>query len=188
MEPVMEGITLQKLKTSFEITVEDAKKFKLEKKDPISIFIQSIVKLKTDVNVKFGYKEDGKTPIGKISPYAFFLIAALAIFMKRFDEDRQNDGLTKHVHNMLARKADELYYVGLTDSFVSKEQGDQLIDALSVKFYQTVLLGCVEYFAINEQMLVMEPTKDGYRFRYRPVNIMERNQMQQGKLPINAKY
>ena len=108
--------------------------------------------------------------------------------MKQFDEDRKNDGLTKHVHNMLARKADELYYVGLTDSFVSKEQGDQLIDALSVKFYQTVLLGCVEYFAINEQMLVMEPTKDGYRFRYRPLNIMERNQMQQGKLPINSAY
>ena len=157
MEPVMEGVTLQKLKTSFEVTVEDAKKFKLEEKDPISIFIQSIVKLKTDVNVKFGYKEDGKIPIGKISPYAFFLIASLAIFMKRFDEDRQNDGLTKHVHNMLAQKADELYYDKLVDGVfpVSKEQGDQLIDALSVKFYQTVLLGCVEYFAINEQMLVM---------------------------------
>jgi len=188
-EPVLEGITLQQLKTSFEVTVEDAKKFKLGKKDPISIFIQTIVKLKTDINVKFDYKENGKVPIGKISPYAFFLIASLAIFMKNFDEDRKNDHLTKHVYNVLARKSNELYFEKMfDDAFVSKEQGDQIIDALSVKFYQTVLLACVEYFALNEQALVMEPTKDGYRFRYRPLNIMEKTQLQQGKLPINAAY
>ncbi len=185
------------LKNFYEIRLKDVMKLKLEKGDPISIFIQSIIKMKTEVNYDFEEKrckkagiefDPKKVKLGKIQPSAFLFILAIKEFARRFSEGRSQD-LYKYIETKLLERKDELFYFKLN---VLVEENDyqkinDILDALCVKFYQTMIYAMHEFFNLNKQVLIIEPIKDGYRFEFRAANLLELQNIQNGKMNVNLK-
>lgn len=192
----VENFKVTALKNFYEITLNDVLQMKMEKDDPVSIFIQSIIKMKTDVNYHFeekrckeeGIEFDSKNvKIGRFQPSAFLMIGAIKIFAQRFSEGRSND-LYKYIEAKLLKNKDDLFYFKLN---VLVEENDikkinDILDALCVKFYQTMIFAAHEFFNVNKQILIISPIEKGYRFEFRPMNIIELENLQKGKMTINS--
>ena len=63
---------------------------------------------------------------------------------------------------------------------------NDILDALCVKFYQTMIFAAHEFFNVNKQILIISPIEKGYRFEFRPMNIIELENLQKGKMTINS--
>ena len=182
----------------YEVTLQDVTKTDLHEEDMISTFMKIIIKIKTDINIaraKISCKETkekfdkSKVAIGKYQIHAAVLTSALKLFIKWYDEKCQ-EGTFAFIDRELLKKKDELYFLNFSVNFSSLEECDkaeQIIDALCVKFYQTVIYLLNIHFSSNSKVFIIQAseTKNAYKFTFRKMNLMELNDVRNGKIPIN---
>lgn len=169
---------------------EDVRNYKInEDDDLINIFIQSAVKLKTEVNLNYVKKAcaaegieftNDMVKIGKYNLHAFVLTVSLKLFIKWYKEKYDNL-IMDFVQANLLKKKDELFFDSFSVDFDNNDhaKAESIIDALCVKFYQEIILILQNYFLSNRQVLeigVSEDTKS-YTFKFRNMNIMEVDQL-----------
>lgn len=184
------------------ITLEELyKHLYFKDKSMFSLFVRSLVNLKTEVNrivEKERCEREGKTfraknvPIGQLNPQAFVLIGALKLFTERFT-DTYNVDMWTYVNDRLLSKKDELVFTGLNVTFDSSDpdqvtQVNQILDALSVKFYEEAILAITYFFAnVCNKAYVVNTDPSSYHFKFRDFNIMEREQVLKGNIPLNLR-
>lgn len=184
------------------ITMEELyKHLYFKDKSMFSLFVRSLVNLKTEVNrivEKERCEREGKTfraknvPIGQLNPQAFVLIGALKLFTERFTDTYKVDMWT-YVNDRLLSKKDELVFTGLNVTFDSSDpdqvtQVNQILDALSVKFYEEAILAITYFFAnVCNKAYVVNTDPGAYHFKFRDFNIMEREQVLKGNIPLNLR-
>lgn len=199
---------LQDLNSNFEIVsdnfihninLEKIKSFKLESDDLISVFIQTIVKLKTDINYNYVKKaceaeniefEKDMVKIGKYEIHAYTYTVALTQFI-RFYREKYNSKIKDFVDANLLRKKDELFFFDFKVELGKNDfkSAEGIIDALCVKFYQELTLILNNFFSLEHKVLIITPVpeKNIYRFEVRNMTIEEIDLVRQGKSIINAK-
>lgn len=179
-------------------TIKDVSEFKFDKEDLICLFIQSIINLKTEANylheqarcknldIEF---DKTKVAIGKVEPHAFMLMICLKLF-KDWYTKTYDDQLTKFVEAYLTKKHDELFFSDFNVQLESRDiyEINQILDALTVKFYQEVIYAITTFFATKQKIIIIRPNgkMDGYLFKFRYMNILEKDKFKNGKLPVNA--
>ena len=114
----------------------------------------------------------------------------LDLFIKWYSENVNKD-IIEFVQNKLFEEKDDLYFSELKVNFEEKDLNTimSIIDALGVKFYQKVILFLDMYFNANHEIFIMEADEKNscYKMSYRPMNIMEIENIRKGQLNINAK-
>lgn len=186
-------------KDSIKVNFQDIKKFKPKDDDLISIFIKTIIKLKTDINYKYVKKaceaENLKFDMSMVKPgkyevHAYTYTVALAIFINRYASSFNNE-LVNFVNANLLKKKDELFFfdfkVDLEKDDFKKAEG--IIDALSVKFYQELTLILYNFFTLAHKVLIIDADEKNvaYIFKFRNMNIMEIDEARSGKSIINRR-
>ena len=180
-------------------TVKDVSEFKFDKDDLICLFIQSIINLKTEANYIHAKQQlDPDTeidvkkihvPVGKIEPHAFMLIVCLKLF-KDWYTDTYDNGLAQFVDAKLTEKHDELFFNEFNVQLEAQDivSINQILDALTVKFYQEVIYEMTTYFATLKKVLIIKASeaKNGYTFKFRYMNIIEKDNLTKGKMPVNV--
>ncbi len=180
------------------ITAYDVREnYKFNKEDPVCLFIQSIINMKTEVNYhreearckELGIEFDkNQVKPGMVEPHAFVMIASLDMFIDWYSKNYTN-GLESHVLKRIFEKRDELFFTGLNDTLETKDSYEviQILDALCVRFYQEIIYAINEYFAADHKIISItaDTEKNGYRFKFRNMNIMELDTIKHGKMPIN---
>ena len=183
----------------FSFGLNEMKEFKLDQDDLVTIFIKSIMKLKTDLNYKYVKKacevenikfEDNMVKTGKYEGHAFFYTAALLSFIKYYTKNNDK-GIQIFVDANLLKHKDELFFNEFKVDVDTQEfnQAEAILDALCVKFYQVLTLILDQYFSINHKVMVItpEPENNKYFFSVRNMNIVEIDNVRNGKATINAK-
>lgn len=169
---------------------EDVRNYKInEDDDLINIFIQSAVKLKTEVNLNYVKKAcaaegieftNDMVKIGKYNLHAFVLTVSLKLFIKWYKEKYDNL-IMDFVQANLLKKKDELFFDSFSVDFDNNDhaKAESIIDALCVKFYQEIILILQNYFLANHQVLEIGVSEDkkSYTFKFRNMNIMEVDQL-----------
>lgn len=182
----------------YEVTLQDVTKADLHDNDMISTFMKIIIKIKTDINIaraKISCKEanekfdKSKVEIGKYQIHAAVLTSALKLFIKWYDETCQ-EGTLAFIDRELLKRKDELYFLNFAVDFSSLndcDKAEEIIDALCVKFYQTVIYLLNLHFGSNSKVFIIQASeaKNAYKFSFRKMNLMELNDMRNGKVPIN---
>lgn len=163
-----------------KVTLEDIKKVKMEKEEPIVLFLHSNLKLKQDIlNLK---KDKDKNEKPTIEPHALALILSIKYFIDYYDEHWETEvveikKLKNFINQNLTLLKDELFFKGFSVELTEKDipTANQIIDALSVKFYQTILYIMTNYFNDKEQVIAVTPNEkdNSYTFTYRNMNIIE---------------
>ena len=179
-------------------TVKDVSEFKFDKTDLICLFIQTIINLKTEANYIHEIKrcenlgiefDKTKVHVGKIEPHAFMLIVCLKLFKDWYTKTYDNE-LAKFVDSYLTKKRNELFFGEFNVQLESRDiyEINQIIDALTVKFYQEVIYAITTFFATQQKIIIIKPNgaMDGYLFKFRYMNILEKDKFKKGKLPVNA--
>lgn len=183
----------------FSFGLNEMKEFKLNQDDLVTIFIKSIMKLKTDLNYKYVKKaceaenikfEDNMVKPGKYEGHAFFYTAALLSFINYYTKNNDKS-IQIFVDANLLKHKDELFFNEFKVDVDTQEfnQAEAILDALCVKFYQVLTLILDQYFSINHKVMVItpEPENNKYVFTVRNMNIMEIDNVRNGKATINAK-
>lgn len=183
----------------FSFGLNEMKEFKLDQDDLVTIFIKSIMKLKTDLNYKYVKKackaenikfEDNMVKPGKYERHAFFYTASLLGFINFYAKNNDKNIQTFIEANLLKDK-DELFFNDFKVDVDNQEfsQAESILDALCVKFYQKLTLILNQYFSINHKVMIItpEPKNNSYKFTIRNMNIMEIDMVRNGKAIINAK-
>ena len=179
-------------------TIKDVSEFKFDKEDLICLFIQSIINLKTEANYihekarceNLGIEFDKtKVHVGKIEPHAFMLIVCLKLF-KNWYTKTYDDQLAKFIDAYLTKKRNELFFGEFNVQLESQDiyEINQIIDALTVKFYQEVIYAVTTFFATQQKIIIIKANDEmnGYLFKFRYMNILEKDKFKKGKLPVNA--
>lgn len=186
----------------FLVTPEDIMKYTFPKEndDLFKLFINSIVKLKTDINARY-VKVDRElnnvpfnikdVPLGKMEPHAFGMIVALKLFINWYAETFTNSNIKGFIDASLYIKKDDLFFTSFGDRLNNAKTAEEfdkfnnITDALCVKFYQTVMYYLHAHFNSDEKVLIVKATDKGYLFRFRGMSIAEMGEYKQGKLLIN---
>lgn len=180
---------------TFTPSFEDIKKDPMEKGSMLDLFIKSLITLKMTTKSKYIAMEKAKeepidSSIPKINIQTFVLIKSLKLFIKWYSENVNKD-IIEFVQNKLFEEKDDLYFSELKVNFEEKDLNTimSIIDALGVKFYQKVILFLDMYFNANHEIFIMEADEKNscYKMSYRPMNIMEIENIRKGHLNINAK-
>lgn len=180
---------------TFTPSFEDIKKDPMEKESMLDLFIKSLITLKMTTKSKYiamekSNEESIDTSIPKINIQTFVLIKSLKLFIKWYSENVNKD-IIEFVQNKLFEEKDDLYFSELKVNFEEKDLNTimSIIDALGVKFYQKVILFLDMYFNANHEIFIMEADEKNscYKMSYRPMNIMEIENIRKGQLNINAK-
>ena len=112
------------------------------------------------------------------------------------EDDRDNlfssrrNELAKFVDSYLTKKRSELFFGEFNVQLESHDiyEINQIIDALTVKFYQEVIYAITTFFATQQKIIIIKPNgaMDGYLFKFRYMNILEKDKFKNGKLPVNV--
>ena len=180
---------------TFSPSFEDIKKDPLEKESMLDLFIKSLITLKMTTKSKYlaMEKQTDETvdkSIPKINIQTYVLIKSLKLFIKWY-ANTVNKSIIEFVQERLLREKDDLYFTELKVNFEEKDLNTimTIIDALGVKFYQKVILFIDEYFNSNREVFIIEADTENntYKMSYRAMNIMEIDNLKNGKMTINSK-
>ena len=180
---------------TFSPSFEDIKKDPLEKESMLDLFIKSLITLKMTTKSKYlaMEKQTDETvdkSIPKINIQTYVLIKSLKLFVKWY-ANTVNKSIIEFVQERLLREKDDLYFTELKVNFEEKDLNTimTIIDALGVKFYQKVILFIDEYFNSNREVFIIEADTENntYKMSYRAMNIMEIDNLKNGKITINSK-
>ena len=153
-----------------EVGIEEIKQVKPDKDSPILMFIQSCVRLKRMVN---------KSHKTELEPHLAMILYSIKYFIDYYDveleiEEEHNHKLKNFLRVAILSHQDEFFFTDFKND-INPEEGNQIIDALGVKFYQTVLYYINYWFNAQKKMFTMEANvkKNTYVFKYRMMNVME---------------
>ena len=169
-----------------------------DKSSMITLFVRSAINLKTEINrtiekqrcIALGDIFYAKSvPVGKLDHRQFALMGALKMYLDKMS-DIFGTEMSDYVNDYLAKNKDGLIFTGLNVKFDTTAEADHLnriIDTLCVKFYDHVIYAITIFLSIKGRAFIMTLDKDGYVFKFRPFNIMERSAVAQGKIPFNLR-
>ena len=176
------------MQNQFEVNLKDILEDKVSKENPIDIFLMLLIKLKTEVKTAAGDNKEMKA--AKVNRATWALITALKIFITRYCYSIEESDLYKYICNELQDRYTELYFSDFKVKAETVEEYRQLnimVDALGVKYYQTLILLISQFFASKKEVFLIDADEKNnrYIFKYRAMTFEEVENKKHGLLNVN---
>lgn len=196
----MDDIKIMAEQNTYDSGTEDIRKFVDQKENPLWMFVQTVNMLHDQVRkeeLKFA-AETKHVPVKEveslikhkyIEPHVFVMLGSINNFIEWYTKE-YDTSLANYISKYLGKKSQDLYFSGIKVGMYGQdfEKVHMIIDALSAKFYQEVLLAITECFALKHKAFraTINDSKTGYVFSFRNYNLLELDELRKfNRIPIN---